>query len=179
MLSYLAYEDGVNTVIVFSSIFAATSLGFAASELVGLYLVVQATALAGAFAMARPIDVWGPKKVVVLSLMLWTAVAVTAYFIEEKPFFFALASIAGLGLGTVQAASRAFFTQFIPPGRESEYFGIYSLVGKSSAVIGPLVFGIISSRLGSQRPAILAVSFLFVTGMVLVSFVRGGGPNVR
>lgn len=178
MLSYLVYEDGVNTVIVFSSIFAATTLGFSVQELIGLYLVVQITALVGAFVMARPIDVWGPKKVVTLSLMLWSTVAVTAYFIEAKTAFFVLASVAGLGLGTIQAASRAFFTQFIPPGRESEYFGTYSLVGKSSAVLGPLVFGYISSTFGSQRPAILAVSLFFVGGFFLLRTVKGGGPNI-
>jgi len=178
MISYLVYEDGVNTVIVFSSIFAATTLHFSPQELIGLYLIVQITALAGAFVMARPIDLWGPKKVVVMSLMLWSAVAVAAYFIEVKTQFLILASVAGLGLGTVQAASRAFFTQFIPPGRESEYFGTYSLVGKSSAVLGPLVFGYISSTFGSQRPAILAVSLFFVVGFLLVRTVNGGGPNI-
>jgi UMF1 family MFS transporter len=179
MLSYLVYEDGVNTVIVFSSIFAATTLGFSAKELIGLYLTVQTTALAGAFVMARPIDVWGPKRVATLSLMLWSAVAVAAYFITQKTVFFFLASVAGLGLGTVQAASRAFFTQFIPQGRESEYFGTYALVGKSSAVIGPLVFGYLSTTMGSQRPAILAVSFFFIAGLFLLQAVKGGGPNVR
>jgi UMF1 family MFS transporter len=179
MLSYLVYEDGVNTVIVFSSIFAATTLGFSPQELIGLYLVVQITALAGAFIMAKPIDLWGPRNVALLSLLLWSFVAVAAYFITAKPYFFALASLAGLGLGTVQAASRALFTQFIPQGREGEYFGTYSLVGKSSAVLGPLVFGYVSSTFGSQRPAILAVSIFFVAGFFLLRSVKGGGPNVR
>ena len=62
LISYLFFEDGVNTVIVFSSIFAATTLGFKPQELIMLYLLVQITALTGAFAMARPIDFWGLKK---------------------------------------------------------------------------------------------------------------------
>jgi len=179
LLSYLVYEDGVNTVIVFSSIFAATTLGFSPQELIGLYLIVQVTALTGAFIMAKPIDLWGPKNVVLLSLLLWSSVAVSAYFIAAKMHFFILASFAGLGLGTVQAASRALFTQFIPEGKESEYFGTYSLVGKSSAVFGPLVFGYISSNFNSQRPAILAVSLFFIAGFFLLLSVNGGGPNVR
>ncbi|MBI5635115.1 MAG: MFS transporter [Nitrospirae bacterium] len=179
MVSYLVYEDGVNTVIVFSGIFAATTLGFSPQELIGLYLIVQITALSGAFVMARPIDVWGPKRVVTISLLLWSTVAVAAYFIEAKTEFFVLASVAGLGLGTVQAASRAFFTQFIPQGRESEYFGTYSLVGKSSAVAGPLLFGYISTAFESQRPAILTVSLFFITGLMILLTVRGGGPNIR
>jgi len=178
LISYLIYEDGVNTVIVFSSIFAATTLGFKPQELIYLYLVVQGTALFGSFTMAKPIDLWGPKKVVALSLLMWTSVASAAFFIQTKGHFWLLASFAGLGLGTVQAASRAFYTQFVPEGREAEYFGVYSLTGKSSAVLGPLVFGYLSVTFGSQRPAILSVALFFLTGLLILYFVKGGGPNV-
>jgi UMF1 family MFS transporter len=178
LISYLIYEDGVNTVIVFSSSLAATTFSFGQSELIGLYLVVQVTALAGAFLLAKPTDTWGPKKVVTLSLLLWSVVAVSAYFAQSKTQFWAVACTAGLGLGTVQAGTRAFFTQFIPAGKEAEYFGVYALVGKSSAVIGPLVFGQVAAAFGSQRPAVLSIAAFFVIGLVLLRRVDGGLPNV-
>jgi UMF1 family MFS transporter len=178
LLSYLIYEDGVNTVIVFSSSLAATTFAFGQGELIGLYLVVQVTALIGAFLLSKPTDTWGPKRVVVLSLLLWSLVAVSAFFVQSKAHFWAIACIAGLGLGSVQAGTRAFYTQFIPEGKEAEYFGVYSLVGKSSAVIGPLVFGQVSAAFGSQRPAILSIAAFFIIGLVLLRQVNGGGPNV-
>ena len=178
LLSYLIYEDGVNTVIVFSSSLAATTFAFGQGELIGLYLVVQVTALIGAFLLSKPTDTWGPKRVVVLSLLLWSLVAVSAFFVQSKAHFWAIACIAGLGLGSVQAGTRAFYTQFIPEGKEAEYFGVYSLVGKSSAVIGPLVFGQVSAAFGSQRPAILSIAAFFIIGLVLHQQVNGGGPNV-
>jgi len=178
LISFLLYEDGVNTVIVFSSIFAATTLGFQTQELIVLYLLVQLTALLGSLIMAKPIDLWGPKKVVYLSLLLWTLVATLAFFVHTKSQFWGVALCAGLGLGTVQAASRALYTQFIPRGKEAEYFGVYSLVGKSSAVLGPLAFGQISTAFGSQRPAILSIAAFFLAGMIILSFVRAGGPNI-
>ncbi len=179
LISYLIYEDGVSTVIVFSSIFAATTLGFQPRELIFLYLAVQATALAGSLVMAKPIDSWGPKKVVMLSLALWTSVAVAAFFVYSKHHFWFIATFAGLGLGTVQAASRAFYSQFVPAGKEAEYFGIYSLVGKSSAIIGPIVFGYVSSTFQNQRPAILSVAGFFLIGLMILFFVKGGGPNIQ
>jgi MFS transporter, UMF1 family len=178
LISYLIYEDGVNTVIVFSSSLAATTFGFVQSELIGLYLVVQFTALAGAFLLSKPTDTWGPKKVVMVSLLLWAFVAVSAYFVRTKGEFWLIACTAGLGLGSVQAGTRAFFTQFVPDGKEAEYFGVYALVGKSSAIMGPLVFGQVSAAFGSQRPAILSIAAFFIIGLVLISRVRGGGPNV-
>jgi len=179
LLSYLIYEDGVNTVIVFSSIFAATTLGFKPQELIALYLAVQVSALIGAFAMAKPIDTNGPKTVVTISLLMWTMVSTAAFFIRTKTQFWLLASFAGLGLGTVQAATRAFYTQFIPREKEAEYFGVYSLVGKSSAIAGPLVFGQVSNVFGSERPAILSIAIFFLAGMLILKSVKGGGPNVK
>ncbi len=178
LLAYLFYEDGVNTVIVFSSIFAASTLGCTDSELILLYLIVQATALAGSFIVARSIDQRGPKRVVQGTLVLWAAVAAVTYLVQTKAAFFVVASLAGLGLGSIQAASRAFFSQFIPAGMESRYFGLYSLVGKSSAILGPLLFGYVSAHTGSQRPAVLAVALFFLLGLVLIHGVRKGGPNV-
>ena len=174
LFAYLIYEDGVNTVIVFSSIFAATSLGFKTEELILLYLIVQVTALLGAFIMSKPIDTWGPKKVVVLSLILWSFVSLSAYFVHSKTAFFIVACIAGTGLGTIQSASRAFFTQFVPLGKESEYFGLYAFTGKTSAIIGPLIFGHMSTLYGSQRPAILSVALLFILGLFVLSGVKAG-----
>ena len=172
LLAYLIYEDGVNTVIVFSSIFAATTLRFANEELIALYLIVQASALIGAFVMAKPSDVWGHKKVIMLALIMWTLVAVTAFFVHTKTQFWLLASFAGLWLGTVQSATRALYTRFIPKGKEAEYFGAYSLVGKSSAIAGPLVFGYISTAFGSQRPAILSLVAFFLIGLIILKPVK-------
>jgi UMF1 family MFS transporter len=179
LTAYLIYEDGVNTVIVFSSIFAATTLGFTNRELIALYILVQFTALLGAFIMARPIDYIGPKRIVSLSLILWFLVSFSAFFIYEKGLFWLIAIMAGLGLGTVQAGSRTFYSQFIPQGNETEYFGVYAMIGKSSAILGPLLFGYISSLTGSQRPAILVISIFFLLGLILLQTVKGGGPNIK
>ncbi|MCX7914207.1 MAG: MFS transporter [Thermodesulfovibrionales bacterium] len=172
LVAYLLYEDGVSTVIVFSSIYAATTLGFLTKELLFMYLVIQLTALLGSFLFARSIDLWGAKKVITASLIMWLSVSILAYIITTKPLFFAIACLAGLGLGTIQAASRALYARFIPLGQESEYFGVYSFIGKSSAIIGPLVFGHISSTFGNQRLAILAVAFFFLAGLVLLQTVK-------
>ncbi|MEO5361503.1 MAG: MFS transporter [Nitrospirota bacterium] len=172
LISYFIYEDGTNTVIVFSSIFAAATLNFTNSELIYLFMTVQVTAFAGSMIMAKPIDVWGPKKVISISLVLWSAVAIVSYFVTAKSEFFVVAMTAGLGLGTVQAASRAFFAGFIPQGRESEYFGVYSMIGKTSAILGPLIFGMTSAYFKSQRPAIVSISLFFIIGFILLMRVK-------
>jgi len=176
--AYFIYEDGVNTVVAFSGIFAAQTLGFPMERLIALYIVVQISALGGALAWARPTDVLGPRRVVMITLCQWAAIVVGAYFIQTQGQFWVLAVVAGTGLGAVQAASRAFLARLAPKGMEAELFGVYSLCGKSAAVMGPLVFGGISHAAGgNQRAGILAIGSFFVVGLALLSRVKSGGAR--
>jgi UMF1 family MFS transporter len=173
LFAFFIYLDGVETTIYFSGIFAATTLGFTTEENIKLFLAVQASAAFGALVLARPTDRLGPKRVVTLSLVLWVFVSVGGYLVTTKPAFFLLAVVAGTGLGVVQAASRALMASLIPAGKEAEFFGFYAFCGKSSSVIGPLVFGTVSHALGgNQRAAILAVGTFFLVGLGLLQRVR-------
>jgi UMF1 family MFS transporter len=176
--AFFIYEDGVNTVVAFSAIFAAQTLGFPMDRLIVLYVVVQVSALVGALAWSWPTDRLGPKRVVMITLCQWSLVVIAAWFVQTQGQFFVLAVVAGTGLGAVQAANRTFLTTLIPKGMEAEIFGFYTLCGKTAAVMGPLVFGGISHAAGgNQRAGILAIGAFFVVGLVLLSRVRAGGPT--
>ncbi|OLC15563.1 MAG: hypothetical protein AUH29_07630 [Candidatus Rokubacteria bacterium 13_1_40CM_69_27] len=178
LTAYLVFEDGVNTVILFAAVFASKTLGFSPTEIIGLFLTVQITALIGSALWARPTDARGPRFVVRVTLVQWTAVTALSYFVTAKWEFWIVAVLAGTGLGAIQAASRTFMATLIPAGREAEFFGFYSLVGKTGAVMGPLVFGGVSWMLGgNQRVAIVAVGLFFMVGLALLSRVRAGGPT--
>ena len=177
LLAFFVYIDGVNTTIYFAGIYAATTLGFSLTELIYLFLTVQMSALVGALALARPTDIWGPKRVITLTLVLWTVIVTAAYFVDQKSTFFVIAFLAGTGLGAVQSASRALMASLVPEGKEGEMFGFYALCGKSSSVVGPLVLGGISRALGgNQRVAILSVAAFFLVGLVLLQRVRKPAP---
>ena len=170
LLAFFFYIDGVLTAIYMSSTVASTTFGYTQNELVYLYIALQIAALVGAFALAKPTDFLGPKKILSGVLVMWTLVAVSIGFIPtSKLWFGALAMVAGFGLGSVQAASRAFMAALIPKGKEAEMFGFYALCGKSSSVVGPLVFGYIAMASGgNQRLAVMAISILFIVGLGLL-----------
>lgn len=173
LISYFFYIDGVNTVIAMAALFAVGTLGFTQSETIVLFLVVQVSALVGSLAMAKPTDVLGPKKVILAMLVLWSAVVVSAYFVQSKTVFFVIAVTVGTGLGSIQAASRSFMSALIPEGKEAEMFGFYSFCGKTSSIMGPLVFGYISVRTGgNQRLAVVAIAAFFIIGGLLLRRVR-------
>jgi len=173
LLAFFFYIDGILTAIYMSNSIGATTFGFTQTELLYLYLALQFSALAGAFALAKPTDVVGPKKVLSGVLVLWVGVATSLFFTTSQLGFAVLAVVAGFGLGSAQAASRAFMSSLIPDGREAEMFGFYALCGKSSSVIGPFIFGYVAVVTGgNQRFAVLTVSVLFIVGLILLQRVN-------
>ncbi len=172
LLAYFFYIDGVLTAIYMSSTLASTTFGFEQTELIYLYLAIQIAALIGAFLLARPTDRLGPKKVVTGVLVLWISIAVGIFFVESKAAFAVIGLLAGFGLGSIQAASRTFMASLIPDGRESEMFGFYALCGKSSSVLGPLIFGQVALMTGgNQKLSVVSISVLFLLGALLLQRV--------
>jgi UMF1 family MFS transporter len=172
LIAFFFYIDGVLTIIAMAGVVATETFGFDQADTIVLFLIVQFSALAGAFALAKPTDRLGPKKVLNGVLLLWIVVGVSAFFIRDPRLFYGMAVIAGLGLGTTQAASRAFMSSLIPAGRESEMFGFYALCGKSSSIIGPQLFGFVTlMAVGNQRPAFLVLTAFFIIGLVLLQRV--------
>jgi UMF1 family MFS transporter len=173
LLAFFFYIDGVLTIIAYAGVVATETFGFGREESLVLFLVVQFSALAGSLALARPTDVLGPRRVLNGVLILWMAVGVSAFFVQDPGIFYALAVVAGVGLGTVQAASRALMSSLIPDGKEAEMFGFYALCGKSSSVLGPLLFGGAAYLAGgNQRPGFLLLTGLFLVGFVLLQRVK-------
>ncbi len=173
LIAFFFFIDGVLTIIVVAALVAEETFGFTQEGVIVLFFILQFSAAAGAFALAKPTDRLGPKKVLTGVLSLWTAAGVAAYFIQGQLAFYILAVIAGFGLGSVQAASRAMMSLLIPKGQEAKLFGFYALCGKSSSVLGPMLFGTVTYWAGgNQRPGFLVLTALFVIGLLLLQRVR-------
>jgi UMF1 family MFS transporter len=177
LFGYFLYINGVNAAIVFAGPFAKQTFGLDTPGVIKLFLIVQVSALVGAFSLAKATDTWGPKRVVQIALCLWLVTIGVFVMSHDVGVFRIAAVIAGLGLGTVQSASRAFMATLIPKGREDEFFGFYALCGKTAAPLGTLVFGLVSSTTGNQRFAVAALSLFFISGFVVVTSLRAGGPT--
>ena len=58
-----------------------------------------------------------------------------------------------------------------PAAKSGEFFGLYGVMEKFSAVIGPLLFAAAAAAFGSSRPAVLSLILLFLIGIALLSMV--------
>lgn len=106
-----------------------------------------------------------------LSLLIFTAVVIWAWFIHSSVQFWILGFIIALILGGGQAISLALFARMIPQGRNAEFFGFYAISAKFAAIAGPLFFAVITDITGSCRNSIAAMAAFFLIGMMLLSKV--------
>lgn len=173
LLAFFFYNDAILTIIGFSSIYAQNTLGFTSGELIIFFMVVQTTAIFGSVIFGVITDKIGPKRTIVLTLIIWCVVIMMAIATTDKLFFYYTGLLAGMSMGSSKAASRSMMARLTPPKHVTEFFGFYDgTFGKASAIAGPVIFGVISSLAGDQRIALASLLLFFVIGLFLILGVR-------
>lgn len=167
LLAFMCFLSGLMAIIAFASLFGQNVLHLSTAENIILFAALQVSSAAGAFGFGYFQDRMGAKPSLVIALLLWMVVCGWAAFCQTKTEFFVIGVIAGLGIGSLQSASRAVVAALTPPGRGGEFFGFWGLFGKLGGVIGPLTMGELATRLG-YRSAVLLNGVFFLMGLVIL-----------
>ena len=169
LVCILFYQAGIQTVIALAAIYAEQVMKFTTAETITLILVVNVTAAAGAFAFGYVQDAIGHVRAIALTLGLWIVMIAIAYLSTSKATFWIAANLAGLCMGSSQAAGRALVGYLAPPARLAEFFGLWGLATKAASLFGPLTYGLVTWMFaGNHRLAILATGAYFVVGLLLL-----------
>lgn len=171
LLSYWLYIDGIYTVVKMA-IDYGIAIGFQAKELIAALLVTQFVGFPSALAYSYLGERVGTRKAILVGLVCYSVIVCWACLMSRPWEFYCLAAFIGLVQGGVQALSRSFYLRLIPPERSGEYFGLFNLVGKLAAVVGPALVGIVAMMTSSSRLSIASLLFLFFFGAVLLSMVK-------
>jgi UMF1 family MFS transporter len=174
LIAFLFYNDGIQTIIVVAAIFAREELGLSQGTILSCFLMIQFVAMPGTLLFGRLAEAYGAKRSLYLALFLFILVTIYAYFMNHAWEFWLLGFVIAIILGGSQAVSRSFFSSLIPEGKHAEFFGFYAISAKFASVFGPFVFALIVDITGSARLSILALTFFFVVGMLLLTQVRTG-----
>lgn len=170
-VAFLFYMSGLGAVVSFAAIYSERVLGFTATENIALFASLQIGSAAGALMCGWWQDRAGSVSALTIALVLWCAVSLGAWFCEGKMAFFVVGNVAGLAIGSSQAASRAVVTLLAPRDRAAEFFGFWGVFGKFAAIVGPLTMGILADVFG-LREAVLSTLVFFVGGLVVLRTVR-------
>ena len=169
------YQAGVSTVITLAAIYAQEVMGFTTQDTLILVLVVNVTACVGAFAFGYVQDIIGKKNALAITLVGWMAMVGFAWFATTPPLFWVAANLAGICMGSSQSAGRALVAFFSPPNRAAEFFGLWGVATRLSAILGPLTYGAISwISGGNHRLAMLITGVFFIAALVVLTGVNEG-----
>jgi MFS transporter, UMF1 family len=183
LISFFFYIDAVNTIIFFAGIYAAATLEFEITELAIFFIIVQLTAMLGSFLFGAIGDKIGILRSIHINLVFWVLIVLYIFlFINKDSYitlmgsqvhqFFLVGGFAGLFLGSTQSLSRTMMSRLVPYESKAEFFGFYGLMDKTSTLLGPLTFGVVSAISGDQNLAVLSVGMFFIIGMVLLKNVN-------
>ena len=169
------YSDPINTAIAVMSLFAIHAVGFTNSEALYVLTGLIVAAVIASVGWGYLCDRIGPKRTLMLVLLSWVVgLLVIGLFLAKIPFLIA-GVILGSGLGGVAVTDRLYLLRLTRPDEVGEMFGLYGLAGKLSAVIGPLLYGVIVATLDPDRVgpiayqvAILSLLVLMVIGILIV-----------
>jgi len=167
LMAYWLYIDGVYTIIKMAVDFGL-SLGLSMQDLIRAILVTNLIGFPAALLFGRLGLSIGAKTGLYIGLGMYFAITAAAVFITTAVEFYVLAACIGLVQGGVQSLSRSLFAHLVPADRSAAYFGFYNMLGKFSAVLGPVLIGFVALTFGSQRLGILSIILLFGLGLALL-----------
>ena len=171
LLAYWLYIDGVDTIIRMSVDYGM-SLGLPTSSLISAMSIVQLVGFPAALLFGRIAERIGNKRGIMLCLSVYVLVTLLAHDLQTPRDFYVLAVLIGLVQGGVQALSRSLFSHMVPSHEAGELFGFYNMLGKTAAILGPALMGVVAAMTGSTRTSILAVSVLLIAGGALLLGVQ-------
>jgi MFS transporter, UMF1 family len=199
MVALLIYNDGIIAALDFASIIGVVLFGMTDTSMIIFVIIVQVTNVIGAYYYGRASEKTGIKKSLVQSLILMIIAVIGMMFIQNDVGFYIVGALAGYAMAGVQMLSRTMVSVFAPEGKSAEFYGFFSLTGRTSSIIGPFVMGaaatglsgwvmkslikagvtvagdtnalIISEQIG-HRLALITIVFFLLVGLMPLLFVN-------
>jgi len=170
MLAFWVYANGIGTIIVMATAYG-TELGFSQTTLIGTLLMVQFVAAPFAFLFGWLSKKIGTKNSIYISLAIYTAIAVAGYFLYHEWQFWVLGFAVATVQGGSQALSRSLIGKLIPKSKSAEFFGFFSVFEKFASILGPAIFGVVSTIMGESRLSIASLVLFFIVGIIILTKV--------
>ncbi|MBE2184313.1 MAG: MFS transporter [Anaerolineae bacterium] len=144
--------------------------------ILGVLLLIQGIGLIFAALTQRlfsqPASTLTTKRSIMLALVFYSVIAVWGFLLDSSIEFWFLAWLVAIVQGGSQALSRSLYASLSPARKSGEFFGIYGVMEKFSAIIGPLIFALAVALFGSSRPAIISLIAFFIIGGYLLAKVN-------
>lgn len=145
--------------------------------ILGLIIVVEAICALFALLLGRPFfsglaDTMDTKRSIILALVMYVVIAIWGFILGAVIEFWFLAWMVAVVQGGSQALSRSLYAKMSPASKSGEFFGLFGIMEKFSAILGPLIFALAIAVFGSSRPAVLSIVVFFIVGGYILTKVN-------
>jgi len=171
LLAFFVYTMGLRTVMYVATIFGATELKLPSQSLIITVLLIQLVGIAGSYLFAWISSQIGNIYALMIGVAIWIGICGGAYYTTEASEFYLVACAVGMVMGGIQSLSRATYSKLIPENTldTASFFSFYDVTEKFAIVTGTFIYGAVEQLTGSMRNSILALLFIFVIGLILLS----------
>ena len=145
--------------------------------IIGLIAAVELVGFGLAWLLGKPLFSRLAEKIdtrrgILLALLIYAAIAVWGFFLDSVIEFWFLAWMVAIVQGGSQALSRSLFASLSPASKSGEFFGLFGIMEKFSAILGPIIFAWAATTFNSSRPAVLSLIAFFIVGGFLLTRVN-------
>ncbi len=167
--AFFFYIMGLQTVMFMAASFGEKEVHLATQELIIIVLINQLVGTIGAYAFANLSKKYGNIVGLMLAVLTWIGISISAYFITNAIEFYVAAVAIGLVMGGIQALSRSTYSKMIPKTHNNTaYFSFYDVTEKLAIMCGLFMFGYLDNLTGSMRNSIVALAIFFIIGFLIL-----------
>ena len=168
LITRMIYADGLVTLFAFGGIFAAKVFGLDQTQVLIFAIITNVTAGFGAMIGGMADDHFGAVRTIRFSLVALIMIGAVIMTASDPMLFWIMGSMLGFFIGPLQSASRSHLARMAPKGQEAQVFSFMMLTGKSTAFIGPFLYGVVVLMTGQERFGMAVVLALLIGGLVLL-----------
>jgi MFS transporter, UMF1 family len=181
ILATVLYMDAANTAVSNMALYGREVFGMGSTEVRNLLLFSTVFAVVGSTASGFATDTVGPKRTLLAVLALWLVSIVLAAAAVGPWMLFLAGPLVGVALGGTWTVSRVMLVALSPPEKLGEFFGLFSLAGRFSAVFGPALTAILLLSFGrgaaAYRVSIGSLAVIMALGIFLLARVPDARPD--
>ncbi|GEO74169.1 major facilitator superfamily permease [Levilactobacillus namurensis DSM 19117] len=166
LVAYFCYIDGVDTIFTMATSIGL-DIGITSTTLIMVLLVVQLVAFPCSLFYGWLAAKTSTRTGILVAIVVYLLICLDALRLHTAADFWLLAVLVGTSQGGIQDLSRSYFGRIVPKERSSEFFGFYNILGKFSAVLGPVLVGVVTQITGQSRIGAASLSILFILGLVI------------
>jgi UMF1 family MFS transporter len=172
LLAFYLINDAIVTLLFFIGIYLKTNFMLTVEDILRLTLLFYAVGIPATAGFGWLGRAWSERGALNITLAIWIGLFALLAIGTGPGIPLIAVLVGGLVIGSSQALCRSIYARMIPPERSAEFFGFNALVGRASAVLGPITFGLVSAATGSQRPAMASLSIFIILGGIALAAVR-------